>query len=92
VSFTDLDQGSEKIIFESFLISFESSFSFCGSRGSSKNWLKLKIEPLLAYLSCLFGETRCNIIIILNCGGHICVFLLKSYNQTRLKRASWDHQ
>jgi hypothetical protein len=32
------------IIFETILATFEASFMFLGSWGSSKNWLKLKID------------------------------------------------
>jgi hypothetical protein len=45
VSFTNLDQVGEMIILESILTTFEASFVLRGSRGSSKNWLELKIEP-----------------------------------------------
>ncbi len=45
VSFMDLDQGNEKIIFELLLTIFELSSSFGGSWGSSKNWIELIIEP-----------------------------------------------
>ncbi len=41
VWFTDLDQGSEMIIFESILTIFIASDNHCGSR---ENWLKLKIK------------------------------------------------
>jgi hypothetical protein len=36
------------IIFESTLTTFEASFIFWGRSGSIKNWLELKIKPLLA--------------------------------------------
>ncbi len=39
------------IIFESTLTTFEANFIFWGSWGSIKNWLELKIEPLLADLA-----------------------------------------
>ncbi len=39
VSFTDLDQGSEKIIFESILTTFIESVIVNGRWGISKNWL-----------------------------------------------------
>ncbi len=45
VSFTDLDQSSEMIYFESILTTFEESFIFQGSWDGSKNWLELKIGP-----------------------------------------------
>jgi hypothetical protein len=41
------------IIFESTLTTFEASFIFCGSWGSIKNWLELKIKPSLADLALL---------------------------------------
>jgi hypothetical protein len=41
------------IIFESTLTTFEASFIFCGSWGSLKNFLELKIEPPLADLALL---------------------------------------
>ncbi len=44
VFFTDLDQSSEMIIFESLLTTFITSFIFRGSWGNSKNRLELKIE------------------------------------------------
>jgi len=47
---TDLDQGSEMIIFGSILTTFESSNIFGGS--SIENWLKPKTEPLLGNLAC----------------------------------------
>ncbi len=50
VGFTDLDQSSEIIIFESIFTVFEASSIFWGSWGCSINWLELKIKPLLAYL------------------------------------------
>ncbi len=51
VTFTDLDQGSEIIMFESILTAFEPSSIFCVSQGSNKNWLELKIEPSMANLN-----------------------------------------
>jgi hypothetical protein len=45
VCFTDLDKGRKMIIFESILTSFIESVIFRGPWGSTKNWLKLKIEP-----------------------------------------------
>jgi hypothetical protein len=41
------------IIFKSTLTTFEASFMFCGSLGSIKNWLELKIKAPLADLACL---------------------------------------
>jgi hypothetical protein len=52
-SFMDLDLGSEMISFESVLTTFEASFYFWRSWGSSKNLLELKIEPPYANLTCL---------------------------------------
>ncbi len=47
VCFTTLDYMSEMIIYESISTTFEESFNFQDSCGSSKNWLELKIkEPL----------------------------------------------
>jgi hypothetical protein len=47
VSFTDLDQRIELIIFESILNPFVKQAPFYwGSRGSIENWLKLKIEQI----------------------------------------------
>jgi hypothetical protein len=45
VCFTDLDQGSKMIIFESILATFIASVVFSSPKGSSKNWLELKIKP-----------------------------------------------
>jgi hypothetical protein len=42
---TYLDQGSKMVIFESILTSFIESVIFRAPWGSTKNWLKLKIEP-----------------------------------------------
>ncbi len=42
---TDLDQGSDIVIFESILSTFESNVVFRGSCGSSVNWLEPKTEP-----------------------------------------------
>jgi hypothetical protein len=53
VSFKDLDQGSEMIIFESILTAFIASGIFRGCIGSSKNRLMLKIDPPSANLACL---------------------------------------
>jgi hypothetical protein len=53
VYFTDLDQGSEMIIYKSILTTFIVSVVFRGSWGSSKNWLKLKIEPTVNKFSLL---------------------------------------
>ncbi len=38
-------RGSETIIFELLLTTFEASYIFRGSKGNCKNWLKLKIKP-----------------------------------------------
>jgi hypothetical protein len=54
--FTDLDQGSEMIIFESILTTFKASVIFRGQ--SCKNWLGLKTEQPLANLACQIGETH----------------------------------
>ncbi len=43
VSFVDLDQGFDLIIFKSILTIFLATFIFWGSLGSFKNWLQLKI-------------------------------------------------
>ncbi len=48
VCFTELDQGSKMIIFESILSTFIAMVLF-----SSKNWLKLKIKLPLVNLACL---------------------------------------
>ncbi len=45
VCFTDLDQNSERNIFESILTTFRVSIVFRGHWESSKNCLELKIEP-----------------------------------------------
>ncbi len=45
VSFTDLDQSSEIIIFGSIWTTFEANTTFWGSWGSSKNWIELKVKP-----------------------------------------------
>jgi len=42
---TDLDLGSEMIIFESILTTFKASVVFRGSWGSSVNWLEPKTKP-----------------------------------------------
>jgi hypothetical protein len=42
---TDLNELSKMIIFESILITFESSVVLKGSWGSSVNWLELKTKP-----------------------------------------------
>jgi hypothetical protein len=47
VSFTDLDQGSEMIIFESILTTFKESVIYRRNWGGGKNWLEPKIEPVL---------------------------------------------
>ncbi len=52
VCFTDLDLGSEMIIFESNLTTFTARFVFKGRWGGRKNWLKLEIRPPLANLAC----------------------------------------
>jgi hypothetical protein len=44
MSLTDLNQGIEMIIFESIMTTFEPSFIFRGSLGSSKNWLEHSIK------------------------------------------------
>ncbi len=49
---TDLDQQNEMIILESILTTFKSSIIFRCSRGSSVNWLELKIKPPSANLAC----------------------------------------
>jgi len=48
----DFDQGSEMIIFESILTTFEPSRIFGGSWGSIENWLEPKNEPLSENLAC----------------------------------------
>ncbi len=53
VYFTDLDQGSKMIIFESIFTTFIASVVFRGPWNSGKNWLELKIEPPFANLACL---------------------------------------
>ena len=45
---TDLDLGCEIIIFELISITFKVGIIFLGCLGTSKNWLKPKIKPLLA--------------------------------------------
>jgi hypothetical protein len=44
ICFTNLDQDSKLIIFDSFLTTFIASVSFRGRWGNSKNWLDSKIE------------------------------------------------
>ncbi len=53
VSFMDLDHCQQTNCLESISATFEVSFIFWGSWGSSKNWLELKIEPPLSNLACL---------------------------------------
>ncbi len=69
VCFSNLDQGSKIIIFESIWINcdtFIASIIYRGCWGSSKNWLELKIEPLLANLACLnWWNTLYSLIIFL---------------------------
>jgi len=43
---TDLDEGSDMIIFELILTTFKLSAVFRFSSGSSVNWLEPKTEPL----------------------------------------------
>ncbi len=45
VCFTNLDQGSKLIIFESIMTTFIVSVIFKGHLDSSKNWLGLEIKP-----------------------------------------------
>jgi hypothetical protein len=45
VFFSNLDQGSEMIIFELILTTFMASIIFRGRWGSSRNVLELKIDP-----------------------------------------------
>ncbi len=49
----DLDPCWRANYFESIFTTFEASFIFWGSRGSSKNRLVFKIEPALSNLACL---------------------------------------
>jgi hypothetical protein len=51
VCFIDLDQGGKMIIFKSILTTFIESVIFRGCWFSSKNCLKLKIEPPQANLA-----------------------------------------
>jgi hypothetical protein len=53
ICFTDLDQGSMMIIFQSILTAFIASVAFRGGWGSSETWLELKIEPPKAIAACL---------------------------------------
>jgi hypothetical protein len=53
VSFTDLGHCYGADYFELILIIFEASSIFRGNCGSSKNWLKLRIEPPVSNLACL---------------------------------------
>ncbi len=50
VSSMDLDRGSDMIIFDSILTTFEASFIF------HVKLLELKIEPPYANLACLIGR------------------------------------
>jgi hypothetical protein len=52
---TGLDRYQQANYFVSILITFEASFIFIGSWGSSENWLELKIELSLSNLACLYG-------------------------------------
>ncbi len=52
VSFDDLDQSTEMIIFESILTTFKASVVFEGFCSSDKNWLKPKNEPTFTNLAC----------------------------------------
>ncbi len=45
VCFTNVDLGSEMIIFEPILTAFEESFIFWDTLSSRKNWFELKNEP-----------------------------------------------
>ncbi len=78
MNFTDLDQGIKMIILESNLATFEASFIFWGSWGSSKNWLKMakfSLHKFVKYTLLSFKFWRKNTMVLMRfyCSGvQIC--------------------